>query len=159
MPHLWVRDETQWGIYSLGGTCELRDVSPAFAEAGAALRPAAGQWILLARDGRAVSVNGGAVIGGMRVLTDRDEIRFRGERAYFSAECLSQVEEFGGAANPVYCPRCKLPVERGPVVRCGGCGSLHHHGEVSCWTYAETCALCPQPSAFDAGFRWTPEGL
>jgi hypothetical protein len=75
------------------------------------------------------------------------------------------------------------------AIQCPACSVWHHHPEVepavaaeaqvpgdtaevgtaeaasgstepmSCWTYGPTCALCDQPSALDAGFRWTPEGL
>jgi hypothetical protein len=89
------------------------------------------------------------------MLADRDEILVAGQRIYFSTETLAAVEEHAGPV--LRCPRCKREIAPGAkVVRCPRCKALHHE---ACWTYSEACTLCPAPTALDAGFQWTPEGL
>lgn len=117
-------------------------------------------WLLLAAPGQAL-VNGQPVWLGLRVLRDRDEIQFTGGGSlFFSTESLARVMDFPGAPKQVFCPRCRDRIEPGPAVKCPACGVWHHQlGDRPCWTYAETCALCPQPTALNAGFQWTPERL
>ena len=44
------------------------------------------------------------------------------------------------------------------AVRCPQCGIWYHqHDQLPCWTYAPACGFCPQSTALDAGFAWTPE--
>jgi hypothetical protein len=59
------------------------------------------------------------------------------------------------------CPRCRQRIEKETLaVRCPQCGLWHHQSEeLPCWTYSSTCAMCPQPSALDAGYQWTPTEL
>ena len=119
-------------------------------------------WVLISGGAREVWVNGVALALGVRAVADRDEISVgRVGTFYFSTESLARVEEFPGAAQALYCPRCKLAVERAtPSVKCPQCGVWYHQSEeLPCWAYAETCALCPQTTDAGAGFRWTPEGL
>jgi hypothetical protein len=107
-------------------------------------------------------LNGAPLQVGIRLLEDRDAIQTSdGSSTYFSSERLAEVELFPGSPEPVYCPRCKTEIEAGtPAVRCPGCDSQHHQSEsFGCWLYADRCALCDQPTALDAGFRWSPEGL
>ena len=126
------------------------------------------RWALLAGVASSVRVNGCPLVLGTRVLRDRDEIVARGpsgtaRRYYYSAERLARVEPFPGD-GPVCCPRCKQRIEVGvPSVQCPQCGAWHHEStelSLPCWSYHSRCAaLCDQPTAIGAGFRWTPEGL
>jgi len=100
----------------------------------------------------------------MRVLEDKDEIRTAGAGSLiFSTERRACVEPFPGMDRPAMCPRCGTEIEvNTPAVRCPGCGVWHHQNidnELPCWTYAETCATCDQPTDLGTDFRWTPEGL
>ena len=46
-----------------------------------------------------------------------------------------------------------------PAVQCPACGRwFHQSAELPCWTYSDHC-LCPQPTALDCGYQWTPHGL
>ena len=109
----------------------------------------------------AVRVNGAPLDVGIRVLRDRDELRVDGCRVYFSTESLAELVPFPGADRPVFCARCKLEISAGtPAVRCPACTVWHHQTDrLPCFTYRETCSTCPQPSALDAGYRWSPEEL
>jgi hypothetical protein len=80
---------------------------------------------------------------------------------FYSTERLALVEEFPGANAPAYCPRCKQAIASGhPAVKCPGCGVYYHQSnELPCWTYTDVCALCPQSTALDAGYQWSPEAL
>ncbi|MGD2151938.1 MAG: hypothetical protein PVG79_01640 [Gemmatimonadales bacterium] len=119
-------------------------------------------WVLLSAPTEDLRVNGAPLPTGIRLLEDRDAIQLSHESlTYFSSERLAEVELFPGSPDPVYCPRCKTEIEAGtPAVRCPGCESWHHQSEVyGCWLYTERCALCDQPTALGAGFRWSPEDL
>lgn len=168
MAHLWISDEKGgWSAVPLdGGAVALtahpprRCGEPAPVELRHAVIDGEAVWAVLAAPGAPVRVNGLAVTGGIRVLTDRDEIAVGGAgTVFFSAESLARVEPFPGAERTLFCPRCKLPVEPGaPAVRCPACSVWHHQSEeLPCWTYAAACALCPQPTDLAGGFRWTPE--
>jgi hypothetical protein len=121
-------------------------------------------WVLLAPSQSQVRINDTPLENGIRVLANRDAIRVPGlSTIYFSTERLAGVEAFPDSKH-VFCARCKLAISQGDsAVCCPQCGVWHHQqgpeGE-SCWSYAETCALCDQSTDLDtAGFRWTPEGL
>jgi hypothetical protein len=116
-------------------------------------------WVLVGPPD--VTVNGLPLLAGLRVLRDRDEVCAGGHQVFFSTERLARVEPFPGAAQPIYCARCKDVIERGAdAVRCPDCGLwCHQTADTPCWTYGETCALCPQPTDLDASYRWTPEEL
>lgn len=119
-------------------------------------------WVLIAGAGSGVSLNGLPLVTGMRVVSDRDEIRIPGlSNLYFSTESLARVEEFSGSDQTLFCPRCKQEIEQGAAaVKCPACGVWHHQTqELNCWTYAEVCALCAHATDLSAGFEWTPEGL
>jgi hypothetical protein len=127
-------------------------------------RDAAGEtWLIMDARPPRVHLNGSSLTTGIHVLHDRDEIcGIPGVgRMFFSTEVLARVEPYPGAERPASCPRCKQPITAGtPAVRCPGCGVWYHQSEdFPCWTYSETCALCPQLTALDAGYRWTPESL
>jgi len=123
---------------------------------------AARRWLLLAGKEGAVRVNGLPLVGGLRLVEDRDEIWPRGEAPlFFSTEELARVEPFPPQEGAKFCARCKLEVEaESPAVRCPDCSVWYHQTEAyPCWTYGPTCALCDQPTNLTAGYRWTPEGL
>jgi hypothetical protein len=108
-------------------------------------------------------VNGLPLLAGLRALCDRDEVRVGELRFFFATERLARVEPLPGAAQPIYCARCKDVIVPGAdAVRCPdpACGLWHHQcNDTPCWTYAPTCALCPQPTDLGASYRWTPEDL
>lgn len=118
-------------------------------------------WALLLHAEARVLHNGQPVSAGLRLLAHRDALALEGqEPLFFSTEEAASVEPLAGP-DQVVCPRCRDAVAPGePAVRCPACGVVHHEtGERNCWTYAAACALCPQPTALDAGLQWTPEGL
>ncbi len=182
MAHLWMQDgEGAWGVLSLSGP-EL-DLGRLEARVGGASgeRPPGGvpgpaapaahllrvpgepaEWLLLAAPRAGLSINGLPLRVGIRVLVDRDEIRI-GSRGtvFFSTESLARSEPLPSSDRPLLCPRCRQAIGPGTqAVRCPQCGLWHHQSaELPCWTYAPTCALCPQGTELDAGFRWTPEEL
>jgi hypothetical protein len=124
----------------------------------------AGEWCLLSSS--ASRVNGEPLVLGVRVLENRDEIRFAGgARVYFSTEQVARPERFSGAGRRIVCPRCSCEIAAGDlVVRCPqpSCRLLHHHHEIeqdSCWLSAPACARdgCAQKTSFEVETRWTPE--
>lgn len=179
MAHLWIPEQqavgngeptwNEWALLPLeGGAVALGpDEGRPARRGGAALlvrsRSAAGEvWFAMCATPAGVHLNGVPLPAGIRALTERDELRVDGwGRVFFSIERLARVEPFPGSERPVRCPRCKLEIAAGaPAVRCPQCTVWHHQSdEFLCWTYAEHCALCPQMTALDAGYRWTPEGL
>jgi hypothetical protein len=180
MAHLWVAVpyNDDWAIVNLDGDakavvldgdaanpirvrCSSSDAGPVLI-LGAGRETEQKTWVLLAREKAEVRVNGTRVLGGLRVLRDRDEIAVGGSRLYFSTERLARVEPFAGPEERVVaCPRCKQPMEPGtPSVCCPGCGLWHHQTEdLPCWTYSAVCSMCSQKTDLDAGFGWTPEEL
>lgn len=119
-------------------------------------------WALLVPTGIDVWLNGTPVHSGIRILNHRDAIRLE-ETVYFSTECLATPQQFPGAPQPLYCPRCKQELKTDQIaVKCPQCGIWHHQDQAAqrpCWTYAEHCALCDQPTDLEAGYRWSPEAL
>ena len=114
--------------------------------------------VVLSKMGEAcVHVNGSRVPTGVCVLEHGDELRVGAHRAWFSTERLASVIPFGDGAEPA-CPRCRTPVHQGdPSVRCPQCQIVHHQApNRACWTYLERCSACDQPTALDAGLRWSP---
>lgn len=122
------------------------------------------RWVLLCAAGSRTRVNGARVRIGARVLADRDSISVGdGCVVFFSSEQLARVTPFPSKDDGTCCIRCKLPLDAGtPAVRCPapGCGFWHHQSNAqSCWTYTTACASCGHPTAFDAGFQWSPSEL
>ena len=121
-------------------------------------------WLLLAPARSQVRVNDTLLESGIRALVDRDAIRVPDVGAmYYSTERLARVEPFVGPEQ-VFCARCRLAISAGdPSVTCPRCGVVQHEQGPegrNCFTYAETCALCDQPTDLEsAGYQWTPEGL
>ncbi|MSU57211.1 MAG: hypothetical protein EXS35_03350 [Pedosphaera sp.] len=177
MASLWQIDGTKWVRQPLSGSHAVLGAHPempvrTLAALAAADGPAVlgcyarGElpplWALLGAAEAHVWVNGQPLAGGLRVLRDRDEILIAGRtRFYFSTEELAKVEPFTAGEHPVFCARCRQPIQSGtPAVRCPGCGHWCEQSEAKpCWTYGPTCPLCDQPTAFDTGLRWTPEEL
>ena len=172
MAHLWLRTQGPGlavlplaeGAYLLTGDparpVVRHDGDPP--PGAAVLRHVVDQWLLAAAEGAPVRLNGLPLALGLRVLMDKDELCIgRGGRLWFSTERLAVVEPFPGAAQPVFCPRCKTEIKKGvPAVRCPSCGIWHHEdGDLKCWTYAPRCAICDQPTELGQSYRWTPEGL
>jgi hypothetical protein len=174
MAHLWVEDlaegnsQPEWLVQPLDGEaavplCAPRDDGAARATALLLCsRTADGEaWLVMSTAPSGVALNGAPLHAGIRVLADRDEIRVDGlGRVFFSSERLARVELFPGADKRIDCPRCKQELTVGsPAVRCPSCGRWYHQSdEYPCWTYAAQC-LCGHPTALDAGFRWSPDGL
>jgi Zn finger protein HypA/HybF involved in hydrogenase expression len=177
MAHLWLKNESeQWAVLLLEADAFVLTTNPpqpmrnahATDESVSKVvllcdrRAGEASWVLISGRERDVRINGVPLALGVRVVADRDEIFVAGiGHLYFSTESLARVEEFPGAEQKLYCPRCKQEVERdNAAVKCPQCHVWYHQSEgLPCWSYSETCAVCPQLTALDAGYRWTPEGL
>lgn len=119
-------------------------------------------WVLLSRARELIQVNGLPLIGGIRVLQDKEEILTRASgRIYFSTQRAPRIEPFPGREEATSCPRCKGRIASGePSVACPSCCTWHHEEpDRPCWTYTEKCALCDQLTRLDTGFSWTPDNL
>jgi len=168
MAHLWVEGsstgnaEPEWLVQPLDGEAAV----PLPAARAAALllssrMPEGESWLIMTVVPSGVALNGAPLRTGIRTLADRDEIRIAGlGRVFFSSERLAQVQPFPGADRRVDCLRCAQEILPGtPAVCCPRCGRwMHMSDELPCWGYSETC-VCPQLTAFDAGYQWTPNGL
>jgi hypothetical protein len=106
-------------------------------------------------------VNGASVPAGIRVLDNRDEIRWSSGRLFvFSIERQVRVEPFPDAgAGSLRCGRCTSQIDASaPAVRCPSCSSWYHeHGEFPCWTSVPFCQVCGQATGLAGDSRWTPE--
>lgn len=173
MAHLWKTDaDGVWQPVPLEITGETAEPQQARILPTAI---AGSDWAALAAPDDSLHINGQESALGLRVLNDRDELALADgsdepRRWYFSTEEVVCVVPFPGSEHVTRCPRCKKGIDAGmPAVRCPNpqCGAWHHqisagnadHRERECWTYATKCSLCSQPTALDAGFRWTPEEL
>ena len=174
MAHLWItNDAGEWiiepldaGLVALSGLAVDRaaDESGRIPDAKSvlivrALGPTTESWVLMAGAGADARVNGVPAVEGIRVLSDRDELVVNGQRRYFSTEVLARVTAGPARETPPLCPRCQQAIQTGSeAVRCPHCGVWHHESAaLPCWTYADTCAVCPQPTDLSAGYRWMPE--
>jgi hypothetical protein len=174
MPAFFCKHDGQWQLVPVAASPSLLRLDPVnvepFAATGLTSASAACLLVRVAGQNRlaalvagdvAIRHNGVPVTAGLRILEHRDALALEGGGLVFwTTEELAHVEPFAGA-EPVSCPRCLRPVHPGHAsVRCPSCGVVHHEvPERDCWTYAAKCALCPQPTALDAGLRWTPEEL
>lgn len=168
MAHLWIQEAGTWAVFPLTGTrCSLAELPLESSNP----RPAAllartseerrADWHLVTTAG-GIAVNGLPVAGGLRTLSDRDEIWTPATGPlFYSTERLARVEPLPLTGHEVPCPRCGQAIAPGSAaVCCPGCEVWHHGSEeLPCWSYAPSCALCSQETAADAGFRWTPEEL
>ncbi len=183
MAHVWVQDAEGWGVVPLtegdavaltqDDTAAVRQMDAPTPQEAIITHPRAperGRWVLLAAADARVRVNGRRLLLGVHVLRDKDEIRVGGSGPrFFSTEQLARVGRFQAGGSPTMCPRCCQEIVDGsPVVRCPGCGMIHHQieGELPCWTGYDddgfgTCARCDHPVSLDdqAAYRWTPEAL
>lgn len=177
MAHLWIEEsssasgEPEWMMRPLDGESAVpltasHNGHPNAGPPHAALllcswMAEAESWLIMSVVPAGVALNGTPLRAGIRLLTDRDEIRIAGlGRVFFATERLARAESFAGADQRIDCPRCKQEIVAGTVgVRCPACARwFHQSAELSCWTYSDRC-LCPQPTALDHGFRWSPHGL
>jgi hypothetical protein len=127
---------------------------------------AADRWFVVVRGpNHALRINGVPVSNGLRAIRDRDMLQLHaGTRLFFTTERPAEVVPFPGIENgQAYCARCRQPIElETPAVRCPNpaCRVWHHQrGELECWTHADHCSLCDQPTALDGSLRWSPEEL
>lgn len=119
-------------------------------------------WVLQSPARELIQVNGFPLVGGIRVLQDKEEILTRASgRIYFSTQRTPTIEPFPGREEATSCPRCKGTIAEGePSVMCPACFTWHHEGtDRPCWSYTEKCALCDQLTRLDTGVSWTPENL
>ena len=177
MAHLWNQTESsgEWAFENLERRVLSLPLQRSAPEAAGGAAPEAATrhpvvcvpapddaWLLITQPGMEVRVNGNRLHLGVRLLRDKDHIHLGMLRHYFfSTEQLAAVTSCPESERPVFCPRCKLPLITGrPSVQCPACATRHHQDdEKPCWTYAQTCAVCGQPTALDMGFQWTPENL
>jgi len=179
MSHLWVEDATgTWSRHPLETECVrlaahgpvavLDDEPAGGGDAPLLVRGGSehglDRWALLCAPASGVRVNGARVGIGVRMLCDRDAIApGDGRTLFFSSERAAVIGPFPDAGHETFCIRCKLPLEAGSAaVRCPApeCGFWHHETpDQPCWSYAEGCAGCGHPTAFDAGPQWTPGEL
>jgi hypothetical protein len=176
MAQLWTQDQSAGGwvlmpltegafVLSDGHHPGARRNADAGAGAALLLRsrgPEGDVWLVMSASPNGVRLNGGSLHTGIRALRDHDELLVDGlGRVFFSTEQLARIEPFPGAQRAAFCPRCKQEIDTHcQSVRCPHCGVWYHQSEeLPCWTYAQTCALCDQPTDLGAGYRWTPEEL
>ena len=172
MAHLWVENTGSWEALKLNGA-EHRlpgSAPPGVAETEFGRQEArlmrvgkdgAQAWVLSAAAGSDIRVNGRTVNAGLWALANKDEIRAREKRLYFSNETVAEVVPFPGVGRPVFCGRCRLPIAaESPAVCCPGCGIWHHqggHDNRLCWTYAPACSCCDSQTELGSGLTWVPE--
>lgn len=168
MSTLWRKSADGWQSVPLDGCARLSqgiDVAGVEivrvgrgSDAGAAVLVRAGTW---------ARVNGQPVLGGIRVLDDKDEILAGGSRLFFSAQSSPVVVTFRaevGVRLPT-CPVCRGPIREGQrAVHCPGCPRWYHEGEPTdenparrCWSYAATCSFCHHPTSLAEDAIWMPD--
>lgn len=162
MPNVWNHTSDGWQSGDLD--------APFLEEAGVAIHrvpvAAPGEALLLVRGANRVHVNGDPVVGGARVLDDRDEILVDGRRFAFSGESPPEIVPFvppEGTKRKTKCGVCRTAFEPDePVVHCPRCDRAYHqateeHEGKKCWTYRDTCAFCGHPTAMNGEAAWRPE--
>jgi len=174
LAHVWIQSTDGWSAEKLDGAqrdlAAMRDpqagdaqpdrTSDKVARLISAQAGGSRVWALVASWNSDIRVNGRAVLAGLCVLADRDEIRTGGGVQYFfSTETLATVVAFPGADRPLFCGRCRQQIDVGsPAVCCPGCGVWYNQSsDLPCWTYADQCTFCGHPSALDSGFAWSPQ--
>lgn len=116
-------------------------------------------WVILAGHESGIAINGLPLLFGIRVLRDRDEIRWGPEGfAFLSLEEPASVVDLPQGGSKIFCPRCKQEIMPGtPAVQCPGCRVWHHQSEtLPCYTYAENCATCMRKTQMDGEYDWSP---
>ncbi len=178
MAHLWLLDERrQWVVQTLAGDgsslrsllsglvegCPAADVAPAdvfLMQAGD--EEGTAEWAIIAAQECGLTVNGIPLLLGIRVLANRDEIRWSTDGfAFYSTEEPAAVASLPQADQKIFCPRCKQEIApETPAVRCPRCGIWHHQSEqLPCYTYADRCATCTRRTSLDGNYDWTPEEM
>lgn len=170
MAHLWMQSTKGWVAEKLDAAqfdlapMQTGDGQSATSEGVAQLMrtdtDGSRVWALVASGNSDVRVNGRALLAGLCVLADRDEIRTRGGVQYFfSTETVAKVMKFPGSDRPVFCGRCRQQIDVGSPAACCPicCVWYNQSSDLPCWTYDEKCAFCGHATALDAGFAWTPE--
>jgi len=175
--HLWLQSEIQaWNASELAGAdLRLKQVlTEALGEDSVVSQVSAkvhlvrtGQenqceWVILAAPEGNISINGFPLLLGMKVLRDRDEIRWSPNGfAYFSTEELAAVVNLPQGGRKIMCPRCKQEIiPETAAVRCPRCGVWHHQSDqLPCYTYSECCATCSRQTSLAAGYDWVPEAM
>jgi hypothetical protein len=173
MAHLWIQSTSGWGAQKLdaaqfdlaaiqapqAGDARLGTASAAVTQLIRSDASGSQVWAVVASRDSDIRVNGRAVLAGLCVLADRDEIRTNGKKYFYSTEALATVQAFPGADRPVFCGRCRQQIGGGaPAVCCPGCGIWYNESiDFPCWTYADKCTFCGHPTPLDSGFSWTPE--
>jgi hypothetical protein len=174
MAHLWSWDaaghlvetplvaERAWLLPapSAGGSRAPGGDEPGRASA-AVIQAPEGAWVLLAPRDANATLNGHALVAGVRVLSNRDEIRTTDGTWFFSTEEIARIEPCPGADRALRCPRCTKPIEAGtPAVRCPNpeCGRWHHEtAAFPCWSSIPFCGVCSGATDLGPDNRWLPE--
>lgn len=169
MAHIWICSNDEWSPVVLG------NAETEFSRDDAASIPVsdlrffrhtppglAERWFLFGPPNSGIRVNGRPLSLGLRLLEDRDELRASdGRVVFFSSERLARVLPCPDLGRTILCPRCKLEIQPGESsVQCPAPGCefwYHERPDRPCWSYAETCALCPQPTARTGEYRWAPD--
>ncbi len=183
MAQLWIRDhDNVWAVLPLAGrVVSLTTDGPRLVDKPAVSSGSRGidaavfasingggendgraDWVLLARAGVRVDVNGLPLGTGLRLLRHQDEVRVDDAGTFFfSAETLPEIVPYPDDGQSRHCPRCKDVLKPGtPAVRCPCCALWYHQtDDMPCWTYGSRCGACDHPTAMDVGFRWSPEDL
>jgi len=116
-------------------------------------------WAVVAGYESGLSINGIPLPLGIRILRDRDEIRWSPDGfGFFSSEELAAVVDFPHCDRKIFCPRCKQEIVPGtPAVRCPSCRIWHHQSEeLPCYSYADSCATCTRKTCINGEYEWVP---
>jgi hypothetical protein len=143
-------------------TADIASASVSSVESTLQVVHAGDAWVLIWGPSEVVRVNGVPRRGGIHVLRDRDEVAVARQRPmFFSAEQLPRISVCEETEEPEHCPRCNSRIEPGTkIVCCPGCGVTYcQSDDRQCWTYAERCTFCPQKTALNGTYSWTPEDL
>lgn len=172
MSRLWFKAVS--GDWQILGPADLRSALPADAFAAGAIdivsfgHGSERGVALVAAAAANVLAGGQPVVGGLRVLEDKDEILVGCQRLYFSTESQPELTRFALAAGVrrPKCAVCRFPLEDAQLsVTCPQCGRVYHQipaeGEQSakpCWTYRPQC-LCGHSTSLSGEPSWRPEML
>jgi Zn finger protein HypA/HybF involved in hydrogenase expression len=142
--------------------CPAADLAPADVFLEQTGSGGTAEWAILTGQECGVTINGIPLLLGLRVLIDRDEIRWGPDAfAFYSTEEPADIASLPQGDRKIFCPRCKQEITPGtPAVRCPRCGIWHHQSEqLPCYTYAERCATCTRRASLDSSYDWTPEEM
>jgi hypothetical protein len=165
MAFLWTKAADKWATHPLDGTQSLLE-NPA----GHSIPPiqlhfseeTGNSWYLLASSNAAVSINTVVVRNGIRVLHDKDLIRWGDQQFYFTTDGPLLPAPFPGSGAPCLCPRCKTEILPGRLAIHCHCGIwVHEDASIAkpCFSYGETCPVCSQRTDQAAAFSFNPQEL